>query len=173
MLPDEENAAWCLLEVRDTGLGRNRPDEVGRDCANYAPESKRVQEKIKIYDVHSQRLAGEARKQLRPKPKYPAVNRWHIEKWLPPEDYGPPRGWYTQTVEKSICLQRCPSPPPGGVALFFFGAAGEEQIAEHGHEAGPVIKLVAQIAPDHALRNDGNGCDQQPQPRRDAQPIFS
>lgn len=36
---------------------------------------------------------------LRREPKYPAVNRWHIERWLPPETYGSPRQWYGQTVE--------------------------------------------------------------------------
>jgi hypothetical protein len=35
----------------------------------------------------------------RQEPKYPAVNRWHIEKWLPPETYGSPRAWWAQTVE--------------------------------------------------------------------------
>jgi hypothetical protein len=36
---------------------------------------------------------------LRLEPKYHAVNRWHIEKWLPPEVYGSPRAWYAQTLE--------------------------------------------------------------------------
>lgn len=38
--------------------------------------------------------------ELRKEPKYPAVNRWHIEKWLPPEVYGSPRLWYAQTIER-------------------------------------------------------------------------
>lgn len=38
--------------------------------------------------------------ELRQEPKYPAVNRWHIERWLPPETYGSPRLWYAQTVER-------------------------------------------------------------------------
>jgi hypothetical protein len=37
--------------------------------------------------------------ELRREPKYPAVNRWHIERWVPPEVYGSPRAWYAQTVE--------------------------------------------------------------------------
>jgi hypothetical protein len=37
--------------------------------------------------------------ELRQEPKYPAVNRWHIEKWLPPETYGSPRMWWAQTME--------------------------------------------------------------------------
>jgi hypothetical protein len=38
--------------------------------------------------------------ELRKEPKYPAVNRWHIERWLPPETYGSPRAWYAQTIER-------------------------------------------------------------------------
>jgi hypothetical protein len=37
--------------------------------------------------------------ELRQEPKYPAVNRWHIERWMPPEVYGTPRQWYSQTLE--------------------------------------------------------------------------
>jgi len=37
--------------------------------------------------------------ELRKEPKYPAVNRWHIERWVPPETYGSPRAWYAQTNE--------------------------------------------------------------------------
>jgi len=37
--------------------------------------------------------------ELRQEPKYPAVDRWHIEKWLSPETYGSPRAWYSQTAE--------------------------------------------------------------------------
>jgi len=39
------------------------------------------------------------RVELRREPKYPQVNRWHIERWVPPETYGSPRDWYSQTVE--------------------------------------------------------------------------
>jgi len=38
--------------------------------------------------------------ELRREPKYAAVNRWHIERWMPPETYGSPRQWYAQTVER-------------------------------------------------------------------------
>ncbi len=38
--------------------------------------------------------------ELRQEPKYPAVNRWHIERWLPQEAYGSPRQWYAQTIER-------------------------------------------------------------------------
>jgi hypothetical protein len=38
--------------------------------------------------------------ELRREPKYPSVNRWHIERWVPPEVYGSPRHWYSQTIER-------------------------------------------------------------------------
>jgi hypothetical protein len=38
--------------------------------------------------------------ELRQEPKYPAVNRWHIERWMAPEVYGSPRQWYAQTIER-------------------------------------------------------------------------
>jgi len=38
--------------------------------------------------------------ELRQEPKYPAVNRWHIERWVGPEAYGSPRTWYAQTIER-------------------------------------------------------------------------
>src|SRR5260370_24758974 len=36
--------------------------------------------------------------------KYPQLNRWHIERWLPPEAYGSPRFWHQQTLE--VCGAR-------------------------------------------------------------------
>lgn len=39
------------------------------------------------------------RVELRYEPKYPQLNRWHIERWVPPEAYGSPRYWYSQTTE--------------------------------------------------------------------------
>ena len=37
--------------------------------------------------------------ELRQEPKYAAVNRWHVERWVAPEAYGSPRAWYAQTAE--------------------------------------------------------------------------
>jgi hypothetical protein len=42
--------------------------------------------------------------ELRQEPKYPAVNRWHIERWVPPEVYGSPQAWYGQTIERESGL---------------------------------------------------------------------
>jgi len=38
--------------------------------------------------------------ELRRAPKYAPHDRWHIERWLPPEAYGSPREWYAQTMER-------------------------------------------------------------------------
>ena len=40
-----------------------------------------------------------ARIELREVPKYLPVERWHVERWLPPEAYGSPEEWYRRTTE--------------------------------------------------------------------------
>lgn len=44
--------------------------------------------------------------ELRHVPKYHPLDRWHVERWLPPEAYGSPKMWYAQTVEceDGICI---------------------------------------------------------------------
>jgi hypothetical protein len=37
--------------------------------------------------------------ELRQVPKYLPLDRWHIERWTPPEFYGSPELWYEQTAE--------------------------------------------------------------------------
>ena len=37
--------------------------------------------------------------QLRQVPKYVPHDRWHIERWVPPEVYGTPAQWYERTLE--------------------------------------------------------------------------
>jgi len=37
--------------------------------------------------------------ELRRVPKYLPLDRWHLERWLPPEAYGSPDEWYETTVE--------------------------------------------------------------------------
>jgi len=37
--------------------------------------------------------------ELRRVPKYLPLDRWHIERWTPPELYGSPDLWYAQTLE--------------------------------------------------------------------------
>ena len=55
----------------------------------------------KFEDRDEQGALLRERIELREEPKYPALNRWHIERWLPPEAYGSPRQWYSQTIEHS------------------------------------------------------------------------
>ena|SRR5579864_3640000 len=38
--------------------------------------------------------------ELRQLPKYFPHDRWHIERWLPPEAFGSPVQWYSQTMER-------------------------------------------------------------------------
>jgi hypothetical protein len=37
--------------------------------------------------------------ELRREPKYTPHNRWHIERWCPPESYGSPERWHAETIE--------------------------------------------------------------------------
>jgi hypothetical protein len=37
--------------------------------------------------------------ELRREPKYAPHDRWHIERWMPPESYGSPAEWHAQTLE--------------------------------------------------------------------------
>lgn len=37
--------------------------------------------------------------ELRRVPKYVPHDRWHIERWIPPETYGSPEAWHEQTIE--------------------------------------------------------------------------
>ncbi|MFZ0213917.1 MAG: hypothetical protein WBE20_07115 [Candidatus Acidiferrales bacterium] len=39
--------------------------------------------------------------ELREVPKYFPFDRWHIERWMPPESYGSPELWYSQTLERA------------------------------------------------------------------------
>ena len=37
--------------------------------------------------------------ELRREPKYLPHDRWHIERWMPPESYGSPEQWWAETLE--------------------------------------------------------------------------
>lgn len=37
--------------------------------------------------------------ELRRVPKYLPTNRWHVERWIPPESFGSPETWWAQTLE--------------------------------------------------------------------------
>jgi hypothetical protein len=38
--------------------------------------------------------------ELRRVPKYLPFDRWHIERWIPPEIYGSPNAWHAATLER-------------------------------------------------------------------------
>jgi hypothetical protein len=50
------------------------------------------------YDAHGNILRRVI--ELRRLPKYVPFDRWHIERWLPPEAFGSPRLWHAITVER-------------------------------------------------------------------------
>jgi hypothetical protein len=39
--------------------------------------------------------------ELREVPKYFPHERWHLERWMPPEAYGSPEEWYRETIERA------------------------------------------------------------------------
>ena len=77
--------------------------------------------------------------ELRKEPKYPSINRWHIERWVPPEAYGSPRSWYLQTTEHAGA-QSVP-------ALGPYPSRGEyEHCFTLETQSGEFIQLTATIA---------------------------
>jgi hypothetical protein len=82
--------------------------------------------------------------ELRQEPKYPAVNRWHIERWVPPETYGSPRAWYAQTIERE-----------NGISIPALGPYPSRGDYEHcftlESPRGEFIQLTATIA-EHIAR---------------------
>jgi hypothetical protein len=49
------------------------------------------------HDAHGNKLREAI--ELRRVPKYLPFDRWHIERWMPPESYGSPEQWCARTVE--------------------------------------------------------------------------
>jgi hypothetical protein len=62
--------------------GGNRLDFVGGKWEDHDKDGNLVREVIEVRRV----------------PKYPQ-NRWHVERWMPPETYGGPALWALQTME--------------------------------------------------------------------------
>jgi hypothetical protein len=63
---------------------------------------------------------------LRREPKYVPHDRWHIERWLPPEAYGSPETWRAQTteVEDGIAIPALGPYPSRGDYEHCFTLAG-------------------------------------------------
>ena len=51
-----------------------------------------------LFDSHGN--ATGARIELRREPKYVPIERWHVERWMPPESYGSPEFWRLSTSEE-------------------------------------------------------------------------
>jgi len=84
--------------------------------------------------------------ELRQVPKYTPFNRWHIERWVPPEVYGSPVDWYRQTLEVE---GSCSIP-----ALGPYPARGEYELCftlEGPAPAGEFVQLTPTIA-EHIAR---------------------
>jgi hypothetical protein len=64
--------------------------------------------------------------ELRRAPKYVPHDRWHIERWLPPEAYGSPEFWRAQTteVEDGIAIPALGPYPSRGDYEHCFTLAG-------------------------------------------------
>jgi len=64
--------------------------------------------------------------ELRREPKYFPHDRWHIERWMPPEAYGSPELWHAQTteVEDGIAIPALGPYPSRGDYEHCFTLAG-------------------------------------------------
>jgi hypothetical protein len=89
-----DGVAWRL----ELAGGRNRYNEPNYRAVWGWNRLAWIGGKFEDRDEHGRLLREVV--ELRQEPKYPAVNRWHIERWVPPETYGSPRNWYAQTIER-------------------------------------------------------------------------
>ncbi len=82
---------------------------------------------------------------LRQEPKYFPMNRWHIERWCPPELYGSPEDWYRRTleVEGSYAMPALGPYPHRGEYELCFTLQGPR---------GEFIQLTATVAEQVARR---------------------
>jgi hypothetical protein len=63
--------------------GWARLDYVGGKFEDREPDGRLIRENFAVRRI----------------PKYIPHDRWHIERWLPPESYGSPERWYAETME--------------------------------------------------------------------------
>src|ERR1700674_4271101 len=80
---------------------------------------------------------------------------------------------WTASSPSSASSDEVDLPPPGRVALFFFRAAGEENIAKHSDERGSVVELIGEFVPQQTLRDDDHASDEQCQTRKDPQIVVA
>lgn len=66
--------------------------------------------------------------ELRQIPKYLPTDRWHVERWMPPEAYGSPDNWWMQTMDSESGIPALGPYPSRGEYEHCFtlqGAKGE------------------------------------------------
>lgn len=63
--------------------GQNRFDWIGGKWVDHAEDGSILREVVEVRYTH----------------KYAPLDRWHIERWCPPEMYGSPEAWAKQTLE--------------------------------------------------------------------------
>ena len=97
VLRETHNAPEHVARVLELAGGRNRFGEPNYRAIWGWDRLAWIGGKFEDRDEHGALLRE--RVELRREPKYPQVNRWHIERWVPPETYGSPRDWYSQTIE--------------------------------------------------------------------------
>jgi hypothetical protein len=88
----------CIARILTRTGGRNRFGEANYRAVWGWNRLTWIGGKWEDRDPHT----GELRREiieLRREPKYHQLNRWHIERWCPPELYGSPETWRAQTLE--------------------------------------------------------------------------
>ena len=97
VLREQHETPESVARILELAGGRNRFGEPNYRAVWGWNRLAWIGGKFEDRDEHGALLRE--RIELRKEPKYPALNRWHIERWVPPEVYGSPRTWYAQTNE--------------------------------------------------------------------------
>src|SRR6266446_5206786 len=99
--------------------------------------------------------------ELRQEPKYPAVNRWHIEKWLPPERCARPRprGRAQRSGARAVSRARRIR------ALLYVGRPARRIRAAHTHGRGAHRPCDRMVAPPPALSREARPLRSRASPR--------
>ncbi len=97
IIRETHEAPESVARILELAGGRNRFGEANYRAVWGWNRLAWIGGKFEDRDEHGALLCE--RIELRTEPKYPALNRWHIERWVPPEVYGSPRTWYAQTNE--------------------------------------------------------------------------
>ena len=97
VLREQHETPESVARILELAGGRNRFGEPNYRAVWGWNRLAWIGGKFEDRDEHGALLRE--RIELRKEPKYPALNRWHVERWVPPEVYGSPRTWCAQTNE--------------------------------------------------------------------------